>query len=184
VVDGYRSPDGRGSLGIKQFLEILADSNINGEAAIGVAFPSMEDKTLGMMKVTIAASTQVFAADIVGTDPSHDLAIVRPKGNPFKQMPALFAGAITGPAPRIDVRAVAFSQTRPRDVEAIFACGYPFGEPGLVTTAGTVASAWNTRVLLRPQVAGFNDPVEVYNADLRINQVIAGDLSLDSLIKP
>lgn len=169
VVDGYRAPNGIDDPGVKQILEILAANNISCDLVIGVALPDMDDKDLGGIKVTIAAATQVFPADIGVTDPAHDLAIVKPRRNPFTQMPTLFAGTTGGPPPQTKVKAVVFSQTRPRDAEEIFACGYPFGEAGLVTTSGSVASAWNQRVLLRSQAAGYNSPIDVYNADLRIN---------------
>jgi len=58
---------------------------------------------------------------------------------------------------------------RPRDGEEIFACGFPFGEPGLVTTSGAIASAWKTDLLIAAKAAGVVETVETYWADLRIN---------------
>ena len=64
---------------------------------------------------------------------------------------------------------VQLSVKRPRDGEEIFACGFPFGEPGLVTTSGAIASAWKTDLLIAAKAAGVVETVETYWADLRIN---------------
>jgi hypothetical protein len=49
---------------------------------------------------------------------------------------------------------------------------YRFGAPigrSNRHTSGTIASAWNSLVLVRSAAAGFSEPVEVYEVDLREN---------------
>ena len=164
VADGFRSKDGVDHPGVKQVIEALEAAGIHAETVIGVATPNVDNG-----KVIIEASTNYFPATLIATDPAHDLALIRPSVNPFKDFPRTFSGPGSAGLPQGMAKSVTFSVTRPRDGEAIFACGYPFGEHGLVTTSGTLASAWNSKVLLRSEAAGFSSPVEIYNADLTIN---------------
>jgi S1-C subfamily serine protease len=164
VVDGFRAKNGTEEPGIKQLVEALEAAGIHAEISIGIAIPNVETKS-----ISITAGTTHYSAVLVATDPSHDLALLRPTTNPFSHMQQTFSGPGTAGWPQATAKYVTFSPTRPRDAEDIFACGYPLGEPGLITTSGTIASAWNTKVLLRAEAAGFSFPVEVYNVDLRIN---------------
>jgi len=159
VVDGYRGSDGFDHLGIKQIIEILERQRINSEVVIGVSMPHVDNGRL-----VFAAGTQYGSALVGPTDPAHDLALVKAGSWPFANMPHSYPSSLQATA-----KAASLSLTRPRDAEDIFACGYAFGELALTTTSGTIASAWNSRPLLRAAAAGFQDPVEVYNVDLRIN---------------
>jgi len=164
VVDGFRARDGSEVPGIKKIIDALSAQGIHAEIRIGVALPDVETG-----RITIAAGTEGFPAVVVATDPSHDLALIRPTVNPFTNMPRTFGGPGAAGLPQATAKSVTFSLTRPRDAEEIFACGYPFGESGLVTTSGTLASAWNSQILVRSEAAGFPYAQEVYTVDLRIN---------------
>lgn len=164
VVDGFRARDGSDHPGVKQVIEALQAVGIHAELSIGVAMPNVETE-----RITVSSGTFGYSAVLVATDPSHDLALIRPTNNPFTHMPKMFGGPGSVGLPQATVTYVTFSPARPRDAEDIFACGYPLGEPGLITTSGTLASAWNTMALLRAEAAGFSFPVEVYHVDLRIN---------------
>jgi S1-C subfamily serine protease len=164
VVDGFQSADGGNHPGVKQIQDELRSAGIDSELRIGVAVPNVE--TPG---VTISSATIPYPASVIAPDPEHDLALVRPSVNPFDNPPHIFGGAGATNFPKFKPTFVKLAVDRPRDADAIFACGYPLFEAGLVTTSGTVASAWNTQILLRAQAAGFNSPQEVYNVDLRIN---------------
>jgi len=164
VADGYRAADGSETLGVKQVIEMLRAAGVRADLEIGVATPNFEDKA-----ITVASNTEGFPAAFVATDPVHDLALIRPTVNPFAHMQRAFGGPAFAGVPQATVKYVTFSPTRPRDAEEIFACGYPFSTPGLVTTSGTVASAWNQQVLIRAAEAGYSSPQDVYTVDLRLN---------------
>jgi S1-C subfamily serine protease len=163
VVDGYRSPDGVSHPGIKQIQEELHSLGIESEIDIGIEFPNVETKLM-----TVSTNTVIISATLIATDPAHDLALIRAVENPFVSSFKLIGGTYQKVTKSQPVFAK-ISTIRARDSEPIFACGYPFGEEGLVTTSGTIASAWNTKVLIRAEAAGFNDKQDVYNVDLRIN---------------
>jgi S1-C subfamily serine protease len=168
VVEGFTVPGPDGNPqphpGTKEVIAALAQIGTLASLEIGVALPNVETGHL-----TIAAGTMFFPAEVVATDPAHDLALIKATVNPFTNMPRTFAGTGSAGLPQAKAQAVTISTTRPTDGEEIFACGYPLGSPGLVTTSGTIASAWNSRVLVRAAAAGFSIPVEVYDVDLRMN---------------
>jgi S1-C subfamily serine protease len=159
VVDGYTDAPG-----VKQIIEILNAVGIRSEMVIGVAIPNIDTE-----RIVIASGTMVYPASTVATDPAHDVALIRPINNPFTRTVKLFGGNAAQGFPEGKPTFVTFSVARPRDGEDIFACGYPFGQSGLITTSGTLASAWNTMPLLRAESAGVKFPVEVYWVDLRVS---------------
>jgi S1-C subfamily serine protease len=164
VVDGFRGPDGTDHPGAKQLVDLLETGGIHSEVVIGISQPNFDNGSS-----VIAASTEYYSASIVATDPSHDLAIIKASFGSSDHMPAWISGPGIADVKMMTRKAVTISKSRPRDAEDIFACGYAFGEPGLITTSGTIASAWNALPLLRAAAAGFPSSVEVYNVDLRIN---------------
>lgn len=164
VVDGFRAKSGAYIRGTRQVIEALEAAGVHAGIGIGVATPNFEKGG-----ITVLSNTQLYSAELVATDPSHDLALIRPTANPFRGMPQLIGGQALADMPRPTVKDVTFSLSRPRDGEDVFACGYPFSEPGLITTSGILASAWNSEVLLRAEAAGFPSPQNVYTVDLRIN---------------
>jgi S1-C subfamily serine protease len=159
VVDGYD-----GHPGVKQIIELLNATGIHAEMKIGVAVPNIERG-----KSVIGANTMSYSATLVSTDPAHDIALIRSTKNPFTSEPPLLIDAGAQSRSLGEPKFVTFSEARPRDAEDIFACGYPFGQHGLVTTSGTVASAWNSMPLVRAHAAGIDQNTEVYQVDLRIN---------------
>lgn len=164
VMDGFRTKDGRDEPGIKDVANAFKTLNVPTAVVFGVSIPNVDNG-----HVVIAAGTNYFPATLVATDPEHDLAILKADVNPFQHMPVTFAGPGAKGLPQASVKVASISVDRPRDAEEVFACGYPFGEAGLVITSGSVASAWNTKVLLRAEAAGFAFPVPIYDLDLRIN---------------
>jgi len=164
VADGYIDKNGQQIPGARQILDELSKSGIESEIVIGVSLPNVEST-----RINIAAGTSYYSADIATIDASHDLALIRPRLNPFTHMRPIFGGPDAVDIPKQAVSYVTFSVARPKDAEEIFACGFPLSQHGLVTTLGYIASAWNSRVLLRAEAAGFNYPTEMYIIDLRIN---------------
>jgi len=174
VVDGFRGKDGTDHPGARQFIEDLTAAGINAKIFVSVSLPNIDEKALGKhneLKITMGGVSADFEVDVMSTDPAHDLALIRPHNNPFTHMPKLFEfpGSKSEDLPQAKAKFVTFSAKRPRDAEDIFACGYAFGEPSQITTSGTLASGWNSEVLLRAEAAGFPLPAEVYEVDLRIN---------------
>jgi S1-C subfamily serine protease len=168
VVEGYVGVgrDGKPELhpGTNEVIAAAEKSGTHAELKIGLAIPNIETRQL-----TVASSTRYFSAKVVATDPAHDLALIQASGNPFTSMPRTFAGPGSEGLPKATAKAVSISTTRPSDGEDIFGCGYPLGSYGLISTPGTIASAWNSQVLLRAAAAGFSHPIEVYEVDLREN---------------
>jgi S1-C subfamily serine protease len=164
VVDGFKTKDEAGKVvdhpGIKQFMETLEQAGVPAEVQVGVALPNIESS-----RMTMTSGNAYFPAKIVATDPSHDLAVIQATVNPFAHMTGMLDGA--GSVGKAEF--VSISTVRPGYGAEVFSCGYPFSSDGLVNTAGTIASAWNTKVLIRAAASGSSMPVEVYEVDLRIN---------------
>jgi len=150
--------------GVQQIIQLLGTAGIHARATIGVNMPNVETKNL-----TVSSGTVGFPATLIATDPEHDIAVFRPATNPFTNMPKTFGGPGASGSPQTKAAFVHLAVGRPLDGEEIVACGFPFGEPGLVTTSGAIASAWKTEVLTTAKAAGMTIPVEVYWVDLRIN---------------
>ncbi len=149
---------------VQQIIQVLGANGIHADAGIGVSMPNVETKTL-----TFASNVQDFAATLIAMDAEHDMAAFDPPINPFTNMPWTFGGPGAENLPQTKATSVHLSVDRPRDGEEVFACGFPFGESGLVTTSGAIASAWKTELLLTAAAAGKTSPIDVYWADLRIN---------------
>jgi S1-C subfamily serine protease len=164
VVEGYRTKDGRDEPGAREVIAASEKIGTHAQLQIGVAMPNVDSRS-----ITMASDTLFFPAKVVATDAAHDLALIQATVNPFKKMPTPFTGDAAARIPRATVKSVSISTTRPSDGEEIFACGYPLSSHGLISTSGTIASAWNTQVLLRAEAAGFPGPVGVYEVDLRMN---------------
>jgi S1-C subfamily serine protease len=163
VVDGYQTPDGRNFPGAKQLQAELHAAGIKSHLSIGIPTSNIDTGP-----IQIRSGTFGNPASVIATDPAHDLALIRPNDYPLHDAPQTVVD-IYAKSSRTKLQFVTFSNVRARDAEPIFACGYPFGEAGLVTTSGTIASAWNDAVLLRATASGFSASQEVYNVDLRIN---------------
>lgn len=149
----------------QQIIQTLGSNGIHAEVGIGVNMPNVETKIL-----TFGSNTEGFTAILIATDAEHDIAALHTPINPFTNMPKTFGGTGTENLPQTRATFVHLAVERPRDGEEIVACGFPFGESGLVTTSGTIASAWKTESLLSAKAATtFPRDVDVYWADLRIN---------------
>jgi S1-C subfamily serine protease len=164
VANGLQIPGRIPDLGIQQIIQMLKTSGINAVAVIGVSIPNVETK-----QITLASSSTLFPVTLTYTDAEHDIAVFHATVNPFTNMPRTFVGPGTAGLPQQKATFVQLATKRPRDAEDGFACGFPFGESGLVTTSGTIASAWKSETLLSAQSAGSTNSTEVYWADLRVN---------------
>jgi S1-C subfamily serine protease len=150
--------------GTQQIMQMLGANGIHAITIIGVSIPNVETS-----RMLMASGTQFFPATLVATDTEHDIAVFHATVNPFTNMPRTFGGPGAAGLPQATAKFVSLALSRPRDGEEIFACGFPFGEPGLVTTSGTIASAWKTETLPTAAADGFPHSVDVYFADVRIN---------------
>jgi S1-C subfamily serine protease len=165
VANGLQVPGRPPELGVQQIIQILKANGIDAIAAIGVSIPNVETSRL-----KVESGTLLFPATLTATDADHDIAVFHATVNPFTNMPKTFGGPGAVGLPQTKAGFVHLATKRPRDAEEIFACGFPFGEPGLVTTSGTIASAWKSETLLTARASsGIPNPTEVYWADLRVN---------------
>jgi S1-C subfamily serine protease len=153
-----------GTPGTQQIIEMLGANAIHASTIIAVSWPNVEARGL-----TLIGGRTTFPVTLVAADAEHDIAVFHATVNPFTNMPRLFSGPRYAGLPQTRVKFVSLAVGRPRDGEEIFACGFPFGEPGLVTTSGAIASAWKTKTLLTATAAGLLRDVEIYWADLRLN---------------
>jgi S1-C subfamily serine protease len=155
--------------GTQQIIQMLEVNRIHADTVIVVSIPNVENEYL-----TVASAGKVFPATFVAADAEHDIAIFHATVNPFTNMSKPFGSSGAAGLPQATAKFVHLAQERPRDGENIIACGFPFGEPGLVTTSGTIASAWKTETLLAAAANGLSRSVDVYLADLGINRSKSG----------
>ena len=150
--------------GIQQIIQTLEANGIHAEPRIGVSIPNVETSQL-----RVSGGTDLFPATLVAVDTQHDIAVFHATVNPFTNMPRTFSGPGANGLPQTKAKFVHLALNRPRDGEEIFACGFPFGEPGLVITSGIIASAWKTNTLTAVAGTGISLPIDTYWADLRVN---------------
>lgn len=148
-----------GEPGTQQIIQMLAQHGIHADTLIGVSLPNVDKNGL-----TISSPTELFPVALVAVDARHDIAVFHATDNPFKSKTKMFSGP---GMPQRTTKFVQFATDRPRDGQEVFTCGFPLGEPGMVTTSGAIASAWKTKKLLTATTD--DQAVEVYWADLRVN---------------
>jgi len=147
---------------VQKVIRELESSGIHSRSEIGVNVPNIDTPQL-----VVSSGTAGFPAVLMAADPAHDLAAYRPFRNPFNHMAMIEGLHGTDMAPTATVARLAVD--RAEDGEAIFACGYPLGEAGLVTTSGNIASAWKSEVLKNAQQNGRSILTDTYWVDLRVN---------------
>jgi len=141
-----------------------------GELVALVPAPNIDDG-----KIFVSAGFSVFKADIVVTDPIHDLAIVKLTPNPFSSSAPTLIKTSDKQIPAFACNVPKFDVARPNDGEHIASSGYPFnGKNVLVTTSGYIASSWELEtayVEVEGAPTGFKFPQisNVYLANLTIN---------------
>lgn len=117
------------------------------------------------------ANFQLVACEVLQEDARHDLSLIRLVKNPF----GLASGMVIDGVPLpLDVAVASRSSDRPRDGVSIAVSGYPLHEPVLITTSGTLASAWAmdiAEVQLPGRSAGISIPdlKDSYVADVAAN---------------
>ncbi len=149
---------------VQKAIQLLAQAGVRAQVTIGVKMPNVETEHL-----IIHSGTAGFPAVLLSIDPIHDLAAYRTLNNPLNGIrPMIGDDKGTDLAPT-KATAAHIAKSRAQDGEAIVACGYPFGEPGLVTTSGTIASAWKSDMLMTSQIVGKPTSIETYWVDLRVN---------------
>jgi S1-C subfamily serine protease len=151
-----------------QLLNTLRPSHIDVQLVIGVSFSNIENQHL-----VLRESTLEVPAEIRAIDPLHDLALIRvlnlPVPVPLIRTPTATVGATPAwPAP------VKFAIERAKDAEPIFACGFPLGEQALVTTNGTIASAWSTETVLTARGLPNAESIDIYKLDIQLTHGNSG----------
>jgi S1-C subfamily serine protease len=137
-----------------QTIQALEAKGARGHAAMGLALPNFEKH--GMIVAWIFSK---FDVKQVAEDKAHDLAILAPADeNLFKGAKMLVVhGRGLSDLPRFAPMIARLSSERPRDGQAIFACGFPLGSDALVSTTGVLASAWANENLETARKHGIPD---------------------------
>ncbi len=136
---------------------------------IGVQLPA----TFPDAPITFRGSFIDFQFDIVDEDARHDLALL--KARDWPPGGRIYEGInLRGEPMTFTVHGAVFSHVaRPREGQNIAVSGYPLGKNVLVTTTGTIASAWDWNEELVPlngvEGAMVPDMADSYLADVRVN---------------
>jgi S1-C subfamily serine protease len=137
----------------------------------GLALPNVDSPQL-----VLRASFELVGLELVEEDRRHDLALLRLNPNPFAT--GRPSGTHRTPEGGVGINAqyglAQIDDQRPRDGERIAVSGYPLSEPTLVTTSGSIASAWGADIQeVQPPgaPAGFTIPdmKDSYLADVAVN---------------
>lgn len=155
------------ALHVLSFFENLHEFPIGGHAypvgrnrlLVGIPFPNTET---GSLEIRASFSTVPFT--VVDTDAVHDLALLKTERRPFILQAAQHVAT--------------FSTIRPEDGEEVAVSGYPLGQRELVTTSGSVASAWAYEETKEssPSRPGFTmpDTKDIFLVDLHLNHGNSG----------
>jgi S1-C subfamily serine protease len=151
------------AMALQDIVARLRSAGAKADFYVGVSRPNVENA-----RVVISSSTEEFPIALVATDITHDLALFHPPVNPFRDRHGYVAG-LSADLIHPKLSFVKLGTQRPRDAEDVFACGFPFATPGMVTNPGTIGSAWKDENLLTAKANGVAEPIEVFQADLSIN---------------
>ena len=139
-------------------LQVAHVVGANATVQVGVTWENTEN---------MRANWAITDADVVNRNDDHDLALLRLHLNPFKG--ELTTGVVIGNNPMSLPHDVArLDSQRPLDGEPIGLSGFPLTNPWLITTSGTVASAWAFENVGSPAVK-FPPIFDSYIADLHAN---------------
>jgi S1-C subfamily serine protease len=133
---------------------------------IGLAMPNAEQPM--HMRGTFVD----VPASIIALDPVHDVALLHMTYNPFDAGTldiVNYGSKKKSKFIKPNPTTVNFDVQRLRDGEQIFGCGFPVPESELITTMGSVASAWSFQNVNTAKAAGNSTIIDVIQADLRIN---------------
>jgi S1-C subfamily serine protease len=144
-----------------QIINALQAMQIAPRLAVGIEVPNIENAQFNFV-----AGTTLVNAEIKAIDPLHDLALLHVQNPPAPReiihTPTRSVMSHGWPAP------VNFASERAQDAEPIFACGFPLGEPALVTTLGSIATAWASETAITARNLGDPHPIDIYKLDLQI----------------
>jgi S1-C subfamily serine protease len=133
---------------------------------VGFAYPNIE----GVAGAEVG-TFRVIKFDVVSSDARNDVAMLKLRANPFQMAgPQLLSSS----GNTLQIGVAELHTDRPADGTPIAISGYPLYEAALVTTAGTVASAWSVDIegALVPDGQGGYNPTRVadrYLADVQSN---------------
>lgn len=126
--------------------------------------------------ITIRGSFEVLAGEIIGEDVRHDLAVLRMVDNPYTQGKP--SGVFQTPEGGTGINALygvaRLDESPVRDGESVGVSGYPMNEPALISTFGTIASAFGVD-MVAAEVPGapdgffMPDVADSYLADVSVN---------------
>ena len=132
--------------------DLLKTQNIaDGDFLIGLAMPNTEN---------MRGNFTFLRADIAAEDERHDIALLKSSRNPFKDTVTSSMVIMGKPIP-LPTRVAVAHDERPRDGDPVAISGYPLSETVMITTSGSLASAWGIdikNVPINGAPAGFTIP--------------------------
>jgi S1-C subfamily serine protease len=147
---------------IQDIRELFTADGIPTERVrIGVSFPNFDNG-----KFEFGSGSRFYPAVLTAIDREHDIAVFHVPDNPFAGIPSAVSGNGVPGFPQSRPTYLRIATSHPSDGEQIFACGFPFGESGLVSTFGEIASAWKSEVLPSSK---RDTSIDAYWVDLRVN---------------
>lgn len=134
------------------------------EVTLGLAYPNLDNGNLTMVN-----NFYHLRATVLEMDTDHDVALLKMDPNPFENPPISLIQIGDEPGIVPLYKKCSIAAARPRDGESIAVSGYPLNSVTLVTTAGYLASAWETQVSDVSDGSRLRDSLDVYLADISVN---------------
>lgn len=155
---------------VTQDAQGLVKQSPGSRIMLGLAIPNLTGPP-----ITVRSSFELIDGQVLEEDGRHDIAILRAARNPFGAgRPSGVSRTSTGIAVNALYGLSTLASSEVRDGERIAVSGYPLAEVALVTTSGSVASAFGVDVQqtqLPSGPPGFTvpDTADSYLADVAVN---------------
>jgi S1-C subfamily serine protease len=146
---------------INHLRAVLNARHIESEQVVGVEVPNLESAHLSEIGNVI---TTPFVFNVEDSEKSRDLVVISTSPRLLRSRLSMGPGT-----PSFTVTAAKLDVARPNDGEEVFVSGFPLGQESLITTAGYVATAWGSEILVTARNNGIYERSDVYRLDLRLN---------------
>lgn len=147
---------------------VLHAEQVDSELVVGISIPNHEDSHGN----TFASWTLEVDVEIKAIDTLHDLALLHAAKLPLRRrLGRIDDNVLSSPAWPVPVT---LSPVRAKDAEPIFACGFPLGDPDMVTTNGTIGSAWASEIVSTARSSPNAYPIDVYKLDIQLTHGNSG----------
>lgn len=132
---------------------------------LGFAVPPFEDRE---KDIRITGNFSLLDFDVIGKENIYDLVLLKTRAAPEKVLRPVIKVGDKEFMPI--VKAVSFSEERPKDGTHIAVSGYPLSQTVLITNNGYIASSWYVQKQEKEMISrSFRMPANFYLADLQVN---------------